>query len=202
MEKNHKARVAALIITGINFLIYLGLAALILYLIVVNDAFDAEAVTLLGLQVFVYVFLFLALLFKNDNLLLGVLVASLSYSVITCFSTDSTNIMALGTAFGLGWSYGLSSVVSLVADIAFVVGTVILFYELLSGSGDSCSKKTMIPFFIYLGLSVVSLVFSFVYSAQHSFQGFNVMPIINILAALNSIFVLYACFYKKEEVED
>ena len=143
MEKNHKARVAALIITGINFLIYLGLAALILYLIVVNDAFDAEAVTLLGLQVFVYVFLFLALLFKNDNLLLGVLVASLSYSVITCFSTDSTNIISLGTAFGLGWSYGLSSVVSLVADIAFVVGTVILFYELLSGSGDSCSKKTM-----------------------------------------------------------
>jgi hypothetical protein len=199
MDKKQRIRITALVLTGVNFLIYLGLAAFVVYLFVSNSLYDAEAFTMLGLMVAVYVFLFIALLTKNDNLLLGVLVASLAYSLLSCVTTDFAGIKNLGTSFGIGWAYGLASVFSLLADIAFVVATLILFYELLSGTGDSCSKRTMIPFLCYLGLSVVALIFTFVYSAETNFQGFDVMPIINILGALNSIFVLYACFYKKEE---
>lgn len=199
MGEKKKSRIAALTLTAVNFLIYGALAAIVVAFMVSSSLYDVEAFTLMGFQLAVYVLLFVSLLLKKDNLLLGVLVAAMAYSLIVCLKTDFTNVGSLPSVYQTDWSYGLSSTLCLASDLALIVGIVILFYELLSGDGSSCSKKTMIPFIVYLGLSALALVFSFVYFVRTSFHDIDLLPIINILSALNQIFILYACFYKKEE---
>ena len=199
-----REKILGLAFTAVAAVIYITMAIFtIVYCQYNNITLPIEGTTLMVLQGVAFVLLIIGMIFREENLILGTLVAALSASAVSYVVNDVTAVVKTPIDFSRAWYFPASDLTLFVAHGVLSCGTIAFLIYLISGRKTN-SRNLVTEFFTpYVVLDVLGMIFLIVAWAMDDSDGMGFSNFFNaaidFLAAFAFILDISAYFFHKKE---